>query len=279
MKKIDLHELVHEANRNAHDHYAERHDDIVPYIANAKTRFYYWNLIKGSIEKQGKKLKNQSVLELGCGTGTFTDLALLEGIKSFHGVDLSSKMIEKAKEKCKDPLASYFVASLEDFSITHEHQYDIIYSSSFLHHLANLDSGLKMIKKMLKPNGVYVAIHEPITLAREISWIEKLDERLQYLMGYWHEKIPLPKRIRNVIYSGIKPLIKKIIPLNSAKPRSQQGEDFVDFQLNQPFSLSSKFQASNSIEIVPYCYLAFVGLMRFSQPLNFEMLIMKNDCQ
>ena len=41
------------------------------------------------------------VLEIGCGTGT-TALALADGVSSIHGTDISSRMIEIARDKARD---------------------------------------------------------------------------------------------------------------------------------------------------------------------------------
>jgi hypothetical protein len=49
----------------------------------------------------------------------------------------------------------------------------------------------------------------------------------------------------------------------------------VDYQLNEPFSLSEKCGAAGIVR--PYCYLGFVELMRLAAPLNHEMLIVKRE--
>src|SRR3989344_9627554 len=97
--------MVHAANAKAHDYHAEMHDRNVPYIHRRSTRAYYWKLLKDACNSNGKNFKSASVLEVGCGTGTFTDLVLLDGASKFYGIDLSPKMINVARLKTKDSRA------------------------------------------------------------------------------------------------------------------------------------------------------------------------------
>jgi 2-polyprenyl-3-methyl-5-hydroxy-6-metoxy-1,4-benzoquinol methylase len=179
---------VHEANARAHDDFASLHDRHVPYIWRRSTRSYYWRLLRDACLAHGSGFRNARVLEIGCATGTFTDLVVGAGAATFTGIDLSPRMIELAEAKARripgaGSKTSYQVSALEDFASAHPSRFDVIFSASFLHHLAFLDRGLADIRSMLAPGGVYVAIHEVIW-GRRPTTIEIVDARLQYVLGY-----------------------------------------------------------------------------------------------
>ncbi|MEK7538901.1 MAG: class I SAM-dependent methyltransferase [Patescibacteria group bacterium] len=288
--------MVHEANAKAHDFHAEMHDRNVPYIHRSSTRAYYWRLLKDACNNKGKDFKDASVLEVGCGTGTFTDLVLLNGASKFYGIDLSPKMINVARLKTKDRKAVYEVAALEFFADKHKNEFDIIFSASFLHHLVDIEGGVQLIKSMLKPGGVYVGLHEPTT-TRRFTFIERIDNDFQYLFGYSGSiYTPLQTRIKNLfkgiiisvalrvkalsyllnVYMKTKKYIKyKLGMSNSVTAEDVQIEprvNYIDYQLNNEFSLIKKIGSFG--KVVPYCYLGFVELMKISKPLNHEMFIM-----
>jgi len=230
------------------------------------------------------------VLEIGCGTGTFTNQFIKEGAQSFTGIDLSPKMIEMATKKAllqnyKAPV-HFYVDSLENFALHNQNKYDIIQSSSFIHHLSDIETGIKAIKSMLKPNGVYIAIHEEINNRDKIR-IERIDDQLQYLLGYAgarivNKNVRIKDTIKRFFITPIKYRIGKLLGFNKLiesssvqAPLPTQELNYVDFQLNEPFSLTKKCSVYGKVK--PYCYLAFTELMIFGKPHNHEMLIMHKE--
>ena len=288
--------MVHAANAKAHDFYAKMHDRNVPYIHRRSTREYYWRLLEDACNNNGQDFKDSSVLEVGCGTGTFTDKVLLNGASHFYGIDLSPKMIDVARSKTNDDSIVYEVAALEFFADKHKNEFDIIFSTSFLHHLVDIQWGVQLIKSMLKDGGVYVGLHE-LTTPRQYTVIERIDNDLQYLFGYSGSiYIPLHKRIKNLFkniiisialrvklldfmlhkYMKVKKYLKYKLGFGSTAPNVdseiKSKINYVDYQLNNDFSLRNKIGAFG--KVIPYCYLCFVGLMKISKPLNHEMFVM-----
>lgn len=288
--------MVHNANAKAHDFHAKMHDRNVPYIHRQSTRSYYWGLLRDACNSHNKDFKDASVLEVGCGTGTFTDIVLSEGASKFYGIDLSPKMIEVARSKTTDKRAIYEVSALEFFADKHKDEFDVIFSVSFLHHLADIESGVQLIKSMLKPGGVYVGLHEPTT-SRHFTVIERIDNDLQYIFGYSGSiYTPLHTRIKNLFKNVIISVALRVKSLNSALNFYMKTKryikykfgiinslevldvqiapvfNYIDYQLNNEFSLIKKIGSFG--KVVPYCYLGFVELMRISKPLNHEMFIM-----
>ena len=177
---MDIKQKVLEENAKLHDKFAKFHTRAVPYQSRFITKRYIWSLIKEQLRLNNIDPKNKKVLEVACGTGTFIDLFKKLKVSSYEGMDLSKEMIKYAK--INHPNTNFYNSSLEDFYKKHKNEYDIIISASFLHHLHDLEDGLKQIKSMLTKNGIYIAIHEEIN--HKWSSIEIFDNDLSLLLGY-----------------------------------------------------------------------------------------------
>jgi ubiquinone/menaquinone biosynthesis C-methylase UbiE len=94
-------------------------------------------------------------LDIGCGTGwavgKVAELADNKG--SFYGVDLSSGMIEKAKEKFKDDGNFHFiVANAESIPLADDSFDNIICTNSF-HHYLHPGKAMKEMHRLLRKGG------------------------------------------------------------------------------------------------------------------------------
>ncbi|GIJ90055.1 hypothetical protein Asppvi_009004 [Aspergillus pseudoviridinutans] len=140
-----------------------------------------WPTISRSIGQ----ITNQTVLDLGCGSGQFCSWASENGAASVHGIDASAKMLEKARESNSADNITYEQGDL-DLSLTQpnstalklrENAYDIVHSSQVFHHLENLAATFAAIYKALKPGGRFIfSVHHPISTApRTSNWGVKND--------------------------------------------------------------------------------------------------------
>jgi SAM-dependent methyltransferase len=100
-------------------------------------------------------LPQSRVLDLGCGYGWFVRWARENGASYIQGIDISEKMIEKAKSFDKDakpastPEVSYEIRDLETL-ILDEESYDFVYSSLTFHYIEDLARLLRQIHSCLK---------------------------------------------------------------------------------------------------------------------------------
>jgi ubiquinone/menaquinone biosynthesis C-methylase UbiE len=125
-------------------------------------------------------------LDIGCGTGwAVGQVAALAGNKgSFYGVDLSSKMIEKAKENFKDNNAIHFIqADVESIPLDSDFFDAIICTNSF-HHYLHPDKALKEICRLLK-NGGKLYLLDPTA----DTWFIKLIDKIGKLVEAAHVKL------------------------------------------------------------------------------------------
>lgn len=95
--------------------------------------------------------KGQSILDLGCGTGTLTSqLAELGGM--VIGVDSSENMIKKARERYDN--IEFMVC--DALALPFEKRFDVVFSNAVFHWIADHNALLKNIHKALKPNGILI---------------------------------------------------------------------------------------------------------------------------
>src|SRR5207245_7451557 len=82
-------------------------------------------------------MKGRRVLDLGCGFGWFCRWAREAGARSATGVDVSERMLERARGDTNDGAITYQRADLETFKIA-AGAFDLIYSSLTFHYVEGL---------------------------------------------------------------------------------------------------------------------------------------------
>lgn len=128
-----------------------------------------WHVLKNMLPSfQGK-----NVLDLGCGYGWHCIYAKEQGAKNVIGIDLSMKMIDKAKENSKDLSIEYYQMPVEDIEFENE-QFNIIFSSLTFHYIQNLDVVFRKINKFLKKGGSFVfSMEHPVFTSKpEQDWFK-----------------------------------------------------------------------------------------------------------
>lgn len=98
------------------------------------------------------------VLEVGCGTGT-TALLLAPSVKQITASDISSRMIEIAKEKAaaqkvenvRFDRATLFEEDLEKGS------FDVVMGFNFLHLLEDISGAVRRVHELLRPGGLFIS--------------------------------------------------------------------------------------------------------------------------
>jgi ubiquinone/menaquinone biosynthesis C-methylase UbiE len=128
-----------------------------------KKRYGLFRYYQKSVISLAQVKASQNFLDVGCGTGwavLYAAHLLCDGGKAF-GIDLSPKMIEKAKENGKEIAnAEFYVANAEEMPFD-ENFFDRIICTNSFHHYLHPDVVLAEIRRILKPGG-RVFILDPV---------------------------------------------------------------------------------------------------------------------
>ncbi|MBT2622998.1 class I SAM-dependent methyltransferase [Chryseobacterium sp. ISL-6] len=107
----------------------------------------------------------KNVLDLGCGFGWHCRYAMENGAQSVVGIDLSEKMLEKAREINNMEGIEYVRKALEDVEYPAE-KFDVILSSLTFHYVESFDRLTQNIYQWLKPKGQFVfSVEHPVFTA------------------------------------------------------------------------------------------------------------------
>lgn len=143
------------------------------------------------IIEHGKLGPGKSVLEIGCGTGTFTQLFEKTGAR-IVAVDISGELLEIAKGLGLPSNKVRFIEGRFEESVL-PGPFDSVVGSSILHHL-ELIPALKQVISLLKPGGK-VAFAEPnflnpqVFLTKNIPWLRKMLGESPDETAFWPWKI------------------------------------------------------------------------------------------
>lgn len=121
-----------------------------------------WYALRGMLpDVRGKR-----VLDLGCGYGWHCGYAVEQGAEYVLGVDLSSKMIARARELNSDPRIEYRVGALEDFRYSGQ-PFDLVLSSLTFHYLAEVGDIFARVREVLSPGGEFIfSVEHPVFTAQ-----------------------------------------------------------------------------------------------------------------
>jgi SAM-dependent methyltransferase len=116
-------------------------------------------------------LDGRRVLDLGCGFGWFCRWARQNGAASVLGVDVSERMLERAKAESDDAAITYARADLENLHVESS-TFDLAYSSLALHYVENLDQLIVRVRAALVPGGrlIFSVEHPMFTAPSQPDW-------------------------------------------------------------------------------------------------------------
>lgn len=112
-------------------------------------------------------------VDLGCGVGWVSRWLREHGARSVLGIDLSQKMISRARELTADAAIHYRIADIETVDLE-EAAFDFAFSSLTFHYIRDFDRLARMIHRSLTPGSHFVfSIEHPIFMAAtRPHWIE-----------------------------------------------------------------------------------------------------------
>ncbi len=120
-----------------------------------KKRKRRYRLVMDSFSPLFKEGNGRRLLDFGCGTGLFLDLAYKRGFDTY-GVDLSPDSIEEARKR-PSGANTYFGAPMDIPEIA-AGGFDVITLWSVLAHLVTPIEDFQMLRGLLKPDGVLLVL-------------------------------------------------------------------------------------------------------------------------
>jgi SAM-dependent methyltransferase len=110
-------------------------------------------------------LNGRRVIDLGCGFGWFCRWAAEQGAASVLGIDLSSNMLERAREMGGPATIRYQQSDLDEVTLP-PFSADIFYSSLAFHYHTNLERLWQQVAAALTPGGAFVfSVEHPMFTA------------------------------------------------------------------------------------------------------------------
>src|SRR5205823_2532034 len=110
-------------------------------------------------------LHGRTVLDLGCGFGWFCRWAREQGAAYIVGIDVSEKMLERARADTQDGAITYTRADMETLELPPQ-TFGLIYSSLALHYVENLDRLMAEVHRSLIGGGsLVISVEHPIYTA------------------------------------------------------------------------------------------------------------------
>jgi ubiquinone/menaquinone biosynthesis C-methylase UbiE len=108
----------------------------------------WMNVVSSYVQDQ----QVETILDLGCGTGRFTDALAVCFDANVIGVDPSSKMLGQARAKQRDPLVRYELGRAEHIPLPND-SVDLIFISMALHHFEDTAVAARECRRVLKPQA------------------------------------------------------------------------------------------------------------------------------
>ncbi|MDX8493714.1 methyltransferase domain-containing protein [Mesorhizobium sp. VK22B] len=106
-----------------------------------------------------------SIVDLGCGFGGFCRWVRAHGAREVLGLDLSEKMLARARAAGSDAAITYERADLDELNLP-KARFDLAYSSLALHYISDVSRLFATIYQALVPGGFFVfSTEHPIYMA------------------------------------------------------------------------------------------------------------------
>jgi len=121
-----------------------------------------WHVLRRMLPE----LAGKRVLDLGCGYGWHCRYAREQGARAVVGIDLSERMLERARELTADEGIAYRQMAIEDLDFA-AGSFDVAISSLAIHYVERFDQLCRRVRETLTPGGSFVlSVEHPIFTAR-----------------------------------------------------------------------------------------------------------------
>jgi SAM-dependent methyltransferase len=158
----------------------------MPRSVDGLEKAWEWSQLRGLLPDLAAK----RVLDLGCGYGWHCRYAREVGAAAVIGVDLSERMLARARACTVDPGIVYRRAAMEELDFDAD-EFDVIFSSLALHYVARIEDLFEKSYRWLKAAGVLAfSVEHPMFTARaEQNWcVGAQGERLHWPVDKYQQE-------------------------------------------------------------------------------------------
>lgn len=149
-----MHNKDSEEARKIYDTYGEYFVQIEEYNYNRKQ-------LSKILFSMIKNVKGKKILDAGCGIGKDCKMLAEKGAKVV-GIDISQKMIEMAKSKCKNSKIEFYLQDMENTRFRDD-EFDVVIAAFSVLYKGDLKGLLKEFRRILKKGGeCYLIVSHPI---------------------------------------------------------------------------------------------------------------------
>ncbi len=164
------------------DEYAQKFDSHLVQVLSYSVPEKLAALLQPHFHPGGEKW---AILDLGCGTG-LSGAAIAQFARHMVGVDLSSKMLDKARER-------NLYARLEQLDLLAMMEaepassYDVVFAADVFVYLGKLDELVRQARRLLRPGGLFAFSVESLeALHQDAGSAERRDYQLNATGRYAH---------------------------------------------------------------------------------------------
>lgn len=115
--------------------------------------------------------RGRRALDAGCGSGRHT-LALADRFDEVIGIDISQPLIDLARRQRPHPRVRYQVGDL--LAITDAARFDLVLSSTILHHVPDLEGALRQLRGLVASAGTAILIDNVAARPTPPGWVYRL---------------------------------------------------------------------------------------------------------
>ena len=147
---------------NTSEDYKEYYNEIASSYENlVPQNVEIANFIVQQLEKEQIPV-HATIFEIGAGTGLVSEVVAKKGYPNLTLLDISNKSLEIAQKKMALKNCTYIVGDIKKYHSPYK--FDVILNSMSLDyfHEEELDSIIKNIKTMLKPQGLFISVDRHI---------------------------------------------------------------------------------------------------------------------
>ncbi|ONG48977.1 SAM-dependent methyltransferase, partial [Pseudoroseomonas deserti] len=136
-------------------------------------------------------LAGARVVDLGCGFGWFARWARARGAAEVLGIDLSDRMLARARALTDDPGIAWRQADLETLALPPA-RFELAYSALAFHYLVDFARLAGMVHQALAPGGRFVfTIEHPVYMAStRPGWVAREDGDRAWPVDHYAEEGP-----------------------------------------------------------------------------------------